>query len=47
MSFLELQSSLFVYWGGEFRGLYLVPAILGAVAAIYLFHYYAEVHKGK
>ncbi len=43
----RVGSRLFGYWGGEFKGLYLVPAILGAVAAIYLFHYYAEVHKGK
>ena len=40
-------SRIFGYWGGDLRGLFLAPAILGAIAAIYLFHYYAEVHKQK
>ena len=43
----RIGSRLFGYWGIDLEGLFLVPAILGAIAAIYLFHYYAEVHKQK
>jgi uncharacterized membrane protein YeaQ/YmgE (transglycosylase-associated protein family) len=43
----RIGSRLFGYWSVDLKGLFLVPAILGAIAAIYLFHYYAEVHKQK
>jgi uncharacterized membrane protein YeaQ/YmgE (transglycosylase-associated protein family) len=43
----RVGSRLFGYWGGDLKGLFIVPAVLGAIAAIYLFHYYAEVHKQK